>query len=118
MSKLPEEKWDGFLEWLEDYEYNRLGLPKPDKVIFLDMPLEISRRLISSRYGGDETKRDIHEADAEYLRKCRLTALYSAKKCGWKIIDCSNGDEPLPVDVIFNKLVDEISDLIYQNLCS
>ena len=47
MEKLPRREWDGYLEWLADYEYNKLGLPRPDCVIFLDMPVEISQRLMS-----------------------------------------------------------------------
>lgn len=113
MSKLPEEKWDEYLEWLEDYEYGRLELPRPDKIIFLDMPFEVSSRLISSRYNGDESKRDIHEADEAYLRGCRLAALFAAEKCGWQIIKCSEDSSPLPVDVIFNKILNAVSNIIF-----
>jgi dTMP kinase len=113
MSKLPEEKWDDYLCWLEDYEYNRMELPRPDKVLFLDMPLAISSKLISSRYSGDESKRDIHEADTAYLEKCRKTALYAAKKCGWEIIGCSSGDAPLPINEINDKICRSISDIIF-----
>ena len=68
MVKLPEEQWESYLDWLEDYEYGKLGLPKPDMVIFLDMPVEISQKLMSGRYHGDESRKDIHESDVEYLR--------------------------------------------------
>ena len=44
MTKLPQEQWDNYLAWLEDYDYSKLELPKPDMVIFLDMPIEISQR--------------------------------------------------------------------------
>ena len=67
MTKLPEEKWEEYIQWLEDYEYRKLGLPRPDQVIFLDMPIEISQKLMSGRYNGDEAKKDIHEADVSYL---------------------------------------------------
>ena len=67
MTKLPKEQWEDFIGWLEDYEYDKLGLPRPDKVIFLDMPIEISQKLMSGRYGGDESKKDIHEANVEPL---------------------------------------------------
>ena len=61
MTKLPKEQWEDFIGWLEDYEYDKLGLPRPNKVIFMDMPIEISQKLMSGRYGGDESKKDIHE---------------------------------------------------------
>lgn len=47
MAKLPAEEWDAYLTWLEDYEYGRLGLPRPDQVVFLDMPPHISQRLMT-----------------------------------------------------------------------
>lgn len=105
MGKLPENEWDNYLKWLEDYEYGKLGLPRPDCVIFLDMPVEISQRLMTSRYNGDESKKDIHEANVEYLKGCRRTALYAAGKCGWHIVECSGGDEPLSVKAITDKIM-------------
>lgn len=66
MTKLPREQWDSFLAWLKDYEYKRLGLPEPDLVLFLDMPIEISQKLLSARYNGDESKKDIHESSAAF----------------------------------------------------
>ena len=53
MGKLPESEWDSYLEWLADYEYIKLALPEPNLVIFLDMPVEISQRLMTGRYFGD-----------------------------------------------------------------
>ena len=112
MVKLDKSKWDEYINWLEDYEYNRLGLPKPDAVIFLDMPIEISQKLMTKRYDGDETKKDIHEANIRYLYACREAALYTAQKQGWQIISCSDGDNPLTVDDISNTIINEIKNLI------
>ena len=88
-SKLPEDKWEDFLSWLYDFEYNKIAIPKPDKVIFLDMPIEVSQKLLSMRYKGDETKKDIHESDTEYLERCRKAALFTDKYSGWEIIPCA-----------------------------
>lgn len=79
MSKLPENEWDGFLEWLEDYEYDKLGLPRPDRTIILDIPVELSQKRLSERYHGDESKKDIHESNIAYMTACRKSALYAAK---------------------------------------
>lgn len=106
MVKLPQELWDSYIEWLCDYEYGKLGLPVPSDVVFLDMPIEISQRLMSERYSGDETKKDIHEANVEFLRSCRKAASYAAKKLGWKVIQCSDGSAPLDRDVITDKLTE------------
>lgn len=112
MVKLPENDWDGYLEWLSDYEYGKLGLPKPDLVIFLDMPVEISQRLMSERYSGDESRKDIHEANVKYLRDCRKSALYAAEKLGWKVVECSADGVPLPVEQISGKLLQLINEVL------
>ncbi|MBO5929624.1 MAG: thymidylate kinase [Clostridia bacterium] len=107
MGKLPRGEWDAYLQWLEAYEYGLLGLPRPDKVLFLDMPLEISQRLLSSRYNGEESKKDIHERNIAYLKICRESALYAAEKLGWIVISCGKDGEPLPMETISNRLYKE-----------
>lgn len=108
-SKLPEREWDGFLQWLSEYEYDRLGLPRPDGVIYLDMPTEVSQRLMSGRYNSDESKKDLHEKDVSYLNACRRSALYAAEKQGWTVIPCSDGQAPLSIE--------EIADKVYSTAC-
>ncbi len=89
MTKLPEEEWDAYMDWLFDFEYNKLGIPAPDCVIFLEMPVEISQRLLSERYGGDENKKDVHERDTDYLSHCHKAAVYAADKLGWITVNCA-----------------------------
>ena len=107
-TKEPKENWDSFLNWLEDLEYEKVGLPKPTKVIYLDVEPEVSKKLLSTRYEGDEQKKDIHEANFKYLLKCREAALYAAEKFDWKIINCNkNGNI---------RAIDEISEEIWENV--
>ena len=108
MEKIDEAKWDEYLDWSADFEYNKIGIPKPDLVIFLDMPVEVSQKLMTSRYNGDEGKKDVHEANVEFLNNCRKSALYTAKKQGWAVIPCSDGENPLPIDEIHNTILDFI----------
>lgn len=112
MEKIDESEWDEYLEWSADFEYNKIGIPKPDLVIYLDMPVEISQKLMTSRYNGDEGKKDVHEANVEFLNKCRKSALYAANKQDWKVIPCSDGQNPLPIDVIHNTIVDTVKEEI------
>lgn len=91
-SKLENDERDSYLDWLYDFEFNKMGLPRPDAVIYLDVPPEISQKLIEGRYQGDNSKKDIHEQDVEYLNHCRDAALYAADKLGWhKIPLATNG---------------------------
>ncbi len=100
MTKLPQEQWDEYLTWLFEFEYGRLGIPEPDCVIFLDMPVEISQKLLLKRYQGDENKKDVHERDVRYLLSCHKAAVYAAKKLGWHRVVCGRDGEPLSVDEI------------------
>ncbi|MBQ7835401.1 MAG: deoxynucleoside kinase [Ruminiclostridium sp.] len=100
MTKLDKSQWDSYLDWLYDFEYEKLGMPRPDKTIFLDMPVEISQKLLSARYDGDESKKDIHEQNVSFLKACREAALYVAKRDGWIIIPCSDGEYPRSIEDI------------------
>lgn len=100
MSKLPESEWETYLEWLYETEYEKTAIPRPDAVIFLDMPVEVSTKMVESRYSGDESKKDIHEKDREYLLACRKAAAFAAKKCGWNVINCADGDKPRSIEDI------------------
>lgn len=108
LTKTEKKDWDSYLEWLEDFEYNKIGIPKPDAVIYLDMPIEISQKLMTGRYNGDETKKDIHEKDIEYLNSCREAADYACTKLGWHRINCSENGEALSIDVISEKIFDVV----------
>lgn len=112
MTKLDKADWDSFLEWLFDFEYEKIGIPAPDKVIFLDMPVEVSQRLMTSRYNGDESKKDVHEANVEFLNACREAALYAADKYGWSVVECAENGEPLPIDVINDKVYQILLDAL------
>ena len=107
-TKEPRESWDSYLSWLEDLEYEKVGLPRPTQVIYLDVEPEVSRALLSKRYEGDESKKDIHEANFAYLLRCREAALYAAEKFGWKVIRCNEGSVMRSVEDISNEIWSEV----------
>lgn len=104
LTKLPQKEWDGFLSWVEDFEYGKLSLPRPDITVYLDMPPEISQELLRLRYKGDEGKKDIHESNLEYLIRCRESARYAAEKMGWRVIHCAKDGRPRPVEEIHREI--------------
>lgn len=110
-SKLSEDKWEDFLSWLYDFEYNKIGIPKPDKVIFLDMPVEVSQELLTKRYEGDNSKKDIHESDTEYLDRCRKAAVFTANYSGWEIIPCADYGEARSIEDIANDVLNSVLKL-------
>lgn len=112
LTKTPKDDWDSYLEWLEDFEYNKMCIPKPDAVIYLDMPIEVSQKLMTGRYNGDESKKDIHEKDVAYLKSCREAAEYACSRLGWNKIECSKDGEPLPVEAISDKVFAVVSEIL------
>lgn len=114
MTKLDRSLWEGYCAWLYDYEYNKLGIPAPDAVIFLDVPVEISQKLLTERYAGDEKKKDVHEANTDYLRRCREAVRYAAghdPHAKWYMLDCCYGGEMRPPISIHRDLVRLIEEL-------
>ena len=104
LSKLPKEQWNGFLSWLWDYEFYKLGIPVPDAVIYLEMHPDISYKLIKSRAEQTGRATDIHENDGSFLYKSYEAALYASDRLNWSRICCYEGDDPLTIE--------EISELV------
>lgn len=114
MAKLSDEdEKQQFQAWLDDFEYNKLGLPKPDLVIYLDMTPQVSQKLISDRYADDDQK-DIHEANLQYLIACRKNALYCATEQNWKVIACDDGAKAYPIEEIHQKIRKIITEDFYK----
>lgn len=87
-SKEPQEKQAAFLQWLYDFEYDKLGLPKPDLVIYLDVPTDFTEKMLRGREASTNTQADIHEQDTAYLATCRKTGRAAAQYYGWTVINC------------------------------
>ena len=108
-SKLPEAEFGDFCRWLYDFEYVKLGLPVPTAVFFLDVSPEISEGQKEKRYHGDESKKDIHEKDMEYLKKCYLAGVKACDAVpGFVRIECVRDGKM--------KTKEEISDIIFGNM--
>jgi Thymidylate kinase len=105
MSRLDRAEWDTYLDWLWDFEFGRLGLPRPDLVLYLDMHPEISWSLIEKRYEGDASKRDLHEANYNYLLSCREAAIYAAARLGWTVVPCFADGKPLTIEHIAGEIL-------------
>ena len=87
-SKEPDESRGAFLKWLYEFEYDRLGLPRPDLILYLDVPTDFTEKLMRSREAATNTHADIHEQDLDYLATCRRTGKAAAEFYGWTVIEC------------------------------
>ncbi len=111
-AKLPREQWDGYLDWLFDFEYNRMGIPMPDAVIFLEVTLDTSYRLMQVRYQGDEHKKDIHEKDVAFQERSRAAAQYCARRQGWKCVQCDQNGAVRPAADIAREIALLVKEII------
>lgn len=111
-SKLPQEERQPYLDWLFRFEYELMGLPKPDVVFYLDIPTEITGEMRRKREADTNTKADIHEKDEQYLRECRRNAAEVAKLCGWERVDCVREGRLLSVEEIHEEILRRLETLL------
>lgn len=104
-SKLPEEERPGFWTWLEEFEYDKLGLPRPDVVLWMDMPVERAVENLRRREADTHTRADIHEVDREYLRACYEAERQAAAHYGWRRVPCMDGDRLRGVEEIHEEIM-------------
>jgi len=111
LSKLPENEWTGFLDWLYDYEFDKLKIPRPDLTLFFDMHPDVSIKLIEERAKKTNAEKDIHEADANHLRKSYEAGQFAAKYLGWEKIICYKKDSE---GVLIPRTEEEISRDVFE----
>ena len=87
-SKEPPERRGDFFRWLYALEYDHMELPRPDLVLYLDVPTELTEQMMRRREHDTHTHADIHETDLDYLRLCRSTGLEAAAFYGWTVVHC------------------------------
>lgn len=87
-AKLEPPAREAFFQWLYEMEYDRMELPRPDLVIYLDVPTDFTEKLLRSREAATHTQADIHEQDTAYLAACREVGRAAADFYGWKTVQC------------------------------
>ena len=107
-----EDEKKKYMNWLMDLEFNKMEIPKPDMILFINMPFEFAQELMKNRENKitGEKKKDIHEKDPEYMRKSYINACEIAKSEKWTEITCVR-DGRL-------KTIEEISDDIFNAVMS
>jgi dTMP kinase len=103
-SKEPQESWAGYWKWLSEFEYDQLGLPCPDLVIYLDVPTDFTEKMLRGREQATNTKADIHEQDMQYLSTCRECGREAAHFYGWKVIECVRDGKMRSIEDIHNEI--------------
>jgi len=109
------EEQDKFLDWIDNLEYEILGSPRPDMVIFLSVDPEVGQRLVAEKATREYTKgksHDTHEADLDHLRKASETYNYVVDKLGWVKIDCMKDGDIISPEEIHEIVYAEVQKII------
>lgn len=102
--KMDADARTAYYDWLYDLEFGKMGLPKPDLVILMDMPIALTRQLMRKRESDTNTTADIHEQDLEYLAHCRDSALEAAKHYGWTVVSGAKNGELRTIEEIHEEV--------------
>jgi len=107
-AKMPKEEQLPFFRWLYEFEFGQLGLPKPDAVFYLDVPLEVSVQQMRRREQLKNTKADIHERDNAYLAACRACGETAVEHLGWHRVACTRDGVMMPPEEIHREVLREV----------
>lgn len=106
--KQPENERGEFLRWLYEFEYDKLGLPRPDLTIYLDVPTDFTEKLLRRREADTNTKADIHEKDMQYLAACRQAGKAAAEFYNWTVIQCVRNGAMRSIEDIHEEIYQKV----------
>lgn len=112
-AKMPDAKTrQEFFAWLDDFEFNLMGIPRPDVNIVLSVSEEQAARNITKRAAETDHPSDIHEANPDFLRRSAETyrEICNLFPDQYHRIDCmQSADSMLPADVIHDQIWELVS---------
>jgi len=111
-AKLPRNELCGFLDWLYDFEFRLMELPRPDIVLYMDIDLETSLSQMKRRQENTNTKGDIHETNADYLGACLETGSAAAEQLGWWKIRCLENGSMRTINEIHEEIYSKVSEVL------
>ena len=111
-AKLGADEQPAFFDWLYNLEYVKLGLPRPDMVIYLDVDVETSMARMKHRQQKTGRDGDIHERDVEYLQHCLDTAHRAAAHYGWRTVDFKKDGVERAVDEKHEEIFSIVKELL------
>lgn len=88
-----QDEKTAFLDYVSDFEYNKLDIQKPDIVIFLTAPFDMITEMRNGRVTNEGIQNDLHERDPQYLKEVYDNAMFVASHQSWDIIDCNDGNK-------------------------
>lgn len=93
-----------FIDYIIDYEYNKLGIKSPDQTIFLTAPFDEITKIRNQRKTNDGITNDIHETNLEFMKKVYENAIFVANYLSWDIVECFQNNQMRSIDDIHNEV--------------
>ncbi|MBP3915467.1 thymidylate kinase [Clostridium sp.] len=110
---------DSYVYWIEELEYEKNNIPAPDLVIYLDLPVNFSLNMMVGRENKmtGRLKKDIHESNEGYLRKCYKTSKYLSEKFGWKRVNCIDDNNKVKsIEAIAEEIKEITTNFLSKNI--
>ena len=97
-----------FIDYVVDFEYNKLGIPEPNQVIFLTANFDLVTKMRNERKVNDGVVNDIHERDLQFMKKVYDNAIFVANYLNWDIINCENNNKLDSIENIHKKVLEKV----------
>lgn len=105
-----EERRETFLNWLDTIEHGVFNIPRPNLIIYLDVPPKTAQILIEQKAVRNYTsgsKKDGNEANLEFQKSSREQSLRLVSQMNnWRRIVCEEDGRLLSIDTIHEKIWD------------
>lgn len=106
------EKRKEFIDYIVDFEYNKLEIPTPDEVIFLHAPFELVTELRRQRKENDGISNDIHERDLSFMKRVYDNSMYLSDYLNWDKVDCSSNNKMRSREDIHEEVKQKVKRII------
>lgn len=104
-----KNKLDDLLNWIDDFEFDKMRLPRPNKILFLDVPVEVSLALANARKDlKNGQAHDIFEEDKNHMKLAYENAKYVANKFNWERIDCVDNGNLKTIEQIHKEILTKL----------
>lgn len=98
------DKKKEFIDYVCDFEYNKLGIQRPDNIIFLHAPFDLVSEIRNARNQNEGIENDIHESNIEFMKKVYESAMFISDYLGWDKVECNKDNQMKSINEIHEKV--------------
>lgn len=110
-AKMASDEREQFFKWLYEYEFDLIGLPKPDLTFYVNITVSLAAKRLRSREEQTGTRADIHEQDLPYLESCAQSGTAAAEHFGWYVVDSVKNNEQRTPEEIHKEIYNKVQSL-------